>query len=394
MNINRPITESFESWLNTVDTATMTDEEVWWQKHITSILLNKSGKWGVYQHALYAKRFQNFILKIVPLEVTEPEPFTACVVFEQNVIYVGEGFLIDDKKCYQLNVIIRHEMAHILLRHQIRMMHEIGELPYSRVRMSQSIQELINIIADFEISNRKYTSEDKKTIAHLYLNGKAITGLVTEMHREEWLKLSIEEMYHKLLEELKLISTDIKTYGLDSLTYTKTGKKLRDNDNITHAGVSALQYYTDTKTPSVIWTPIDEYFKKSKQFDQIAQSWRDIVLETYSTIKDYSKEKLEELLNKIAASGLVEPIEISKALTVFIPEEKFWVVQVIKNLLGNARPRPKVTIKKAEHSAEYKKAYNTIIGSCGHRSLCDNDQLNELIEIANTITPAEDNKDE
>jgi hypothetical protein len=93
------------------------------------------------------------------------------------------------------------------------MMHEIGEIPYSHVRMSRSVHELINIIADFEISNKKYTTEDKKIILNLYINGQVIKGLVTDMHREEWVKLPIEEMYHKVLEELEQISTDIKTAG-------------------------------------------------------------------------------------------------------------------------------------------------------------------------------------
>lgn len=398
----RHLSESVESWIDSADTNLMTDEEVWWQKRITSILLNKSGKWGLYQHVLYAKRFQDFVLKVVPLSVTKDEPFTACVLFEKAVIYVGEGFLIDDSKCYQLNVIIRHELAHVLLRHQIRMMHEIGESPYSRVRMSSSIGELINIIADFEISNKKYTSEDKKIILNLYINGQVIKGLVTEMHRADWAKLPIEEMYHKLLEELDTISSDITSVSsMDDLKWTGTGSKLRRGDTIASAGAKALTFYADLTTPSIIWHPIDEYMQKSKRFSKIAPVWQNIVVETYNTCKDKSESELKELLEKTAKSKLVEPVEINDKLTVFIPEEKFWVVQVLKTLLGNCKERPKTLVKKAEHSKAYKDAWNTVMRACGKRSLCSDEELEDIIGAAMTgsmpttdETPVDDISDE
>lgn len=375
----RRLSEAAEAWIDSADTATMTDEEQWWHKKITAILLNKKGKWGPYQHALYALRFQDFILKIVPLSVDDQ--FTACVIFERAVIYVGEGFLVDDAKCYQLNVIIRHELAHVLLQHQIRMMRKIGELPYSKISMSSSIHELLNIIADFEISNKKYTSEDKGVVLNMYLNGKLIKGLVTESHREDWAKLPVEEMYEKLEEELDRISSDIADAGGDisAMRYSRTTRLLGHGDMITHKGMSTLALYKDLVTPSVIWKPIEEYFAKSKQYKKIANVWKHIIEAIYTEVKDYTESQLKDLLGAVADSRITETVVIGESFEVTAPEEKYWANQVIKNLLGLARERPVTTLKREEHSDEYVKSYNKVISDCGRVADCSDEDLEEIL---------------
>jgi len=124
------LSEDLGAWMNNSNTATMTPEEERLQDLIVRILFNKTGKYGPYQHALYARRFKNFILKIVPLDAirgTADAMFTAMVDMEHSTIYISEGFLIDESKLYQLNVIIRHEMAHTLLRHHLRSAALLGE---------------------------------------------------------------------------------------------------------------------------------------------------------------------------------------------------------------------------------------------------------------------------
>lgn len=37
---------------------------------------------------------------------------------------------------------------------------------------------------DDEISNKKYTDEDKEIVRNMWLNGRLIGGLVTEDHRD------------------------------------------------------------------------------------------------------------------------------------------------------------------------------------------------------------------
>lgn len=371
-----------ESWENTSSSSYMTDREQYWKKKITSILLNKSGKWGPYQHALYAKRFQDFILRIVPTK--EQSDFTAAVDFDHGVIYVGEGFLVDDAKLYQLNVIIRHELAHVLLMHQIRMTKQLGEKTYSRVSTSQSLFDLLNIIADFEISNRKYTSEDKRIIKNMWLNGKLIQGLVTEDHRADWSgkNVSLEDMYRKLSDELETISSDLAG---DTLDYTATGAKVRKGDMITQRGIQAYNYYKDISSPSQIWKPIDEYIAKSKVFRSMAKKWQDLIVDIYEAVKGYSDEQLKNLLKNIAKSTAFEAILINDDLDVLTPEEKFWAEQVIKTVQGNAPDRPKTKLKKADHSKEYRDAYNTIIRSCRSKSLCSDEEFQEIIEAAKAI---------
>jgi hypothetical protein len=375
----RSLSEAASDWINDADIANMTDEEEYWHKKMTAMLLNKKGKWGPYQHALYALRFQDYILKIVPRSV-DPK-FTACVVFEQAVVYIGEGFLVDEEKYYQLNVIIRHELAHILLRHEIRMMAKIGELPYSRIGTNQSLHRLINIIADFEISNRKYTSEDKNTVLNMYLNGELIKGLVTEMHREDWMKLPIEEMYDKLTVELDKIASDISEVGgLENVpSWSDLGGRMRKEDEITLRGISTMRPYLDSKEPSVIWNPIDEYFKTSKQFAKFNPEMQESIKAMYEAVKDYSEAELEELLTAICSSGAFAAVQLDDELDVITPAEKYWANQVIKNLLGNARPKPTTTIKRALHSKEYKDAYNKIIRKCGRIADCSDEELAEIL---------------
>ena len=61
------------------------------------------------------------------------------------------------------------------------------------------------------------------------------------------------------------------------------------------------------------------------------------------------------------------------------PEEKYWAMQVIKHLLGNARVRPKVTIKRLKHSKEYIDAYNAIIRRCGSKGSCSVEDILDIL---------------
>jgi hypothetical protein len=147
-------------------------------------LLKDDGKG--HKHARYAERLADFDIKIVPLGY---EPETAAISFDEGLIYINEGFLSDSDTFFQLNVLMRHEMAHNLLMHQIRMARQMqakyGKSGETRIALSKSLHELNNIIEDFEISNTRYTAEDKLTVRNMYLNGELIGGLVTEDHRED-----------------------------------------------------------------------------------------------------------------------------------------------------------------------------------------------------------------
>jgi len=119
-------------------------------------------------HAKYAERLNDFDVKIVPLN---KKPQTAAISFDEGVIYINEGFLLNPSTFGQLNVLMRHELAHYLMNHQLRMMHNIvekyGEKGWTHISMSNSLHELMNIIEDFEISNERYTDEDKITVKNM-----------------------------------------------------------------------------------------------------------------------------------------------------------------------------------------------------------------------------------
>ena len=147
-------------------------------------LLKDDGKG--HKHAKYAERLEDFIVKIV--DSNEDPDMTAAVSFEEVTIYISDGFLKDPDTFYQLNVLMRHELAHYLMQHQIRMMHKItekyGKDGYTRIKMSHSLHRLLNIIEDFEISNTRYSEADKIIVRNMMLNCKLIGGLVTEDIRD------------------------------------------------------------------------------------------------------------------------------------------------------------------------------------------------------------------
>jgi hypothetical protein len=393
----------------------MTDEEQKWQKRLISMLINKDGRWGPFKHAKYAQRFSKFIFKIVSAK--EDPNFTAAVDFEGSTIYISSGFLQDPAKFYQLNVLLRHELSHILLRHELRMAEKLGKIPYSKISTNRSLHDIINIIADYEISNKKYTEEDKKIVKNMFLNGKEISGLVTEMDRADWQKLSLEQMFEESKHDLAQLKIDMKDsrkkadkYGLtqkddwkrffrDTDSYQKLtkdssgnsrksvmgddGKMHQTQDSIIGTGLAIYAIYDNKTDPSIIWKPIEEYLKSSKVFKALPKVYQDIIKETYNGYKDSSETELKENLNVITESEPFEYLTDPKIPEIILvtPEEKYFAAQVFKNLLGNAPDKPKTKVTKEEHSKEYKDAYNQIIDLCGKGDDCSIEEIKELLGV-------------
>jgi hypothetical protein len=172
-------------------------------------LLRDDGKG--HKHAKYAERIEDFIIKIVDRK-QDPE-MTAAVSFDDATIYISDGFLEDPQTFYQLDVLMRHELAHYLMQHQLRMMHKLiekyGKEGYTRIKMSLSIHKLLNIIEDFEISNTRYSEADKMVVKNLSLGGKIISGLITEDIRSGWKNLSVIDMFDKLTDEILSLQQSI-----------------------------------------------------------------------------------------------------------------------------------------------------------------------------------------
>lgn len=115
----------------------MTPREITLRKKLIA-LLKDDGKG--HHHAKYAERLSKFDVNIVP--VKENPDFTAAISFDDGVIYISEGFLVDESLFFQLNVLMRHELAHNLLMHQIRMMHKLGIDLGTKVSQSYSLHNI------------------------------------------------------------------------------------------------------------------------------------------------------------------------------------------------------------------------------------------------------------
>ena len=145
-------------------------------------LLRDDGKG--HHHAKYAARLQDFPLKIVPR--SEEPDFVAAVSWEEVTIYVSDGFVTNDKDIfYQLSVLMRHELAHYLLQHDIRMAKYIadkyGEEYAKHFKLSNLLHKTCNIVMDLEISNRVYLQDDDKQVVKNLTDGvRFLPGLVTD----------------------------------------------------------------------------------------------------------------------------------------------------------------------------------------------------------------------
>jgi hypothetical protein len=80
---------------------------------------------------------------------------------------------------------MRHELAHYLLQHDIKMAQYIskkyGDVYYEHFKLSNLLHKTLNIIMDFEISNKVYKQEDDKDVVRNLHDGvRILSGLVTD----------------------------------------------------------------------------------------------------------------------------------------------------------------------------------------------------------------------
>ena len=209
-------------------------------------------------HAAYAERLRYLDVIIVPL--SEDEGFTAAVSFETGEVFVGEGFLIafasENWTIFdQLDVVLRHEIAHNLLMHQIRMLnkfieyYDVDEETAKHIQRS-SLHGILNIIEDFEISNTRYTDTDKEIMRNIILNGKEIHCLVTEDHDKDWANMTLEEMFHALTHELEEIKAILSTIDLTKPLTPEDEERLQKA-----SGNTAIRQAMDTNSQYMV--PVD-----------------------------------------------------------------------------------------------------------------------------------------
>lgn len=158
----------------------------WEEQGTKEYLMERLAQQGYPSYALLLDKFA--------LHLTDDPGVIAYMIPDKGIIVVNRFLNLK-----QMSTILRHEILHQYLEHGKRMLNKLGD----EALQDASLSELSNIAADYEISNKGYTDEDKRVARAIMLNGEELKGLVTEDDHPDWVDLSYEEMLDKLLEEQK-----------------------------------------------------------------------------------------------------------------------------------------------------------------------------------------------
>lgn len=386
MQINRALLESSD-----ITKHFMTGRERQVKKALCQLLINRG-------HRKYAERFWKLDFNII--DSKKHPDFTAAISFDDATVFISDGFLGSGEGIFnQLDVLLRHEMAHNLMMHQIRMMFVFKKLhandpdeAYEHIKYSSTLHELLNIIEDFEISNKRYSAADKQIVRHMMLNGEIIGGLVTEDHRG-WDRMSLEQMYEELSKELVSINSAIRSdpYWRPN-TRSHNGKLAVDS--IQYSAAKAISLYQNVMKPSGIKAPVD-VFMKSKIYKNWPEAFQKLVKNLYDNFKDFSSEtEKQSLLDIVANIAETSPQETFKVLnpstgelvcTLYTPEDKLLTSDVLKNLSGNINYNPlKFNVKRQQNPKEYKDAWNEVVRQLDS-SKFDDETLAQLKDAINAM---------
>lgn len=328
------------------------------------------------RYEYYADLIEHFKIMFVDAEVYPN--FTASVSFDSNpkTIRLSTGFILpvdeNERMLAQLSVLLRHEMAHALMKHQMRASNEyiarFGDEGEKRIMKSPSLMDLNNIVADFEISNRRYTAEDKKIVQNMKMGNRIIGGLVTEEFRSDWQTLSLEEM-DRLLEQYIKDQHYLMLYMIENnddyyLKYDDNAKLLRlANQNPTlYSYVKAVDPKVKTNIAN-----LDTLLKDANQ-----GKWPEIYANLITTVipeilkyKDNLTEKaLTYCIKAIGQTAPLEktyftnPVDGSIVYELYTPEEKLLAIDILKCAIDdlNAFDRWKTEIETVLGNNKYTEA--------------------------------------
>lgn len=363
MNINRALLEA-----SAITKHFMSSEEREIKRQLCQLLIDRG-------HTKYARRFWMLDFNIINSK-RHPE-FTAAISFDEATVFISDGFLGSGQGIFnQLDVLLRHEMAHNLMMHQIRLMYVFKKIhandpeeAYAHISYSQTLHDILNVIEDYEISNKRYTEADKDVVRDMQLNGRVIGGLVTEDDRG-WEKMSLEQMYEELSKELIQTNSDIRSDPYwQPRTRIRHGREIIDN--IDYGAAEAIKLYNNVMKPSGIRAPID-VFMKTNIYQNWLEGFQKLVKNTYDAFKDFTsdpdKQRLLDIVADIAVTSPQETFDVQHPdtgeviCTLYTPEDKLLVGDVLKNLAGHINYDPlKFNVKRKTNTQEYKNAWNEII---------------------------------
>lgn len=336
-----------------------TDTEDKLKKKIIKLLKN-DGKG--HHHAKWAARLEDFILKIVPR--SEKPTFVAAMSWPDITIYVSDGFVTNDPDIfYQLSVLMRHELAHYLLQHDIRMAKYIqdkyGEEYWKHYKLSNLLHEGLNIIMDFEISNKVYTQEDDKDVVrNLHDSARYLPGLVTETLTNGWEDKNLIEMYEAVEDTIDQVKKSIlaKWDALDLTSMISTSKK----DYVRNFVVGKLHSYSDINHPTGFFCTLDEFIAGTKKnalyhfapfddgnsicvakFTSLSNFYQEIIVKIakeFVAANGYTRQDVRDRVAEIGKTSPLEPYSLKtnkkkELIKIYNPEEKFLAIDALKAML-------------------------------------------------------------
>ena len=156
-------------------------------------------------YGTYARRLKEFKFLVKDMHLGEPIEVAAMFPNTGDIV-INPCFLVDapDGKIFkQVSTIVRHELLHFLLVHEMRFKEhlEATDPDFEKDYRRASIHRLANIAMDWDLSREGYDDHDKEVAKNLTLNGQVLGGLVLEEDRPEWLDKSMEEMFDLLKQE-------------------------------------------------------------------------------------------------------------------------------------------------------------------------------------------------
>lgn len=143
------------------------------------------------------RAYAEFLSKL-NVKLVDPEECATAQIDNKGTISINRTLNAD-----QVSVIVRHEILHLRLDHFNRLFKWLEQHPGKEPTDPQARQlfyQMNNIAADMEISNRGYTTKDKRAVRHIMFGDKVVSGIVTEDEYPDWVDLTFEEMFDKLLE--------------------------------------------------------------------------------------------------------------------------------------------------------------------------------------------------
>ena len=269
--------------------AKMTELEQAAKDQITNIL-NKQG------YPTYSRLLDKLDVKLID---TEKNPNAiAYLAVNEATIYLNPNLNIN-----QVSTIVRHEILHEYLTHFAR----AEEFKKKDEKYKGLPHDLVNVAADYDISNVGYTDEDKKVARSIILNDKVLQGLVTEDEHPDWENKTFEEMLEELakdwdntknkLQNLMQDLSDLSELEEQSDEISDQAKSLEDQSESQNNQGKAQDIQDEAEDVSNKADSINN--KQSKPFkspeeQQEAKELQDRVNDLKKALKDLKNSIMEE----------------------------------------------------------------------------------------------------